>query len=272
MPVDAPDASVGTLLRQWRERRRRTQLDLALDAGVSARHLSFVETGRSQPGAEILLRLAEHLELPLRERNRLLLAAGHAPAFPDRSLQDPDMAPTAATLELILARHEPYPAMVIDRHWNLVMANQAVGVLAGMIDRSLLTPPVNVMRVGLHPDGLARWIVNVDSVRAYFTSRLRRQVEGTGDPQLIALLDEVSGYPRRELERGGASEQGQDSHAGPIAIRGPDGRRYSFLGLFATFDAPFDVATSELALELAYPADTDTAAALRELAQRRPRR
>jgi len=140
MQIDPP---VGALLRQWRERRRRTQLDLALDAGVSARHLSFVETGRSKPGAEIILRLAEHLDLPLRERNRLLLAAGHAPAFPDRSLQDPDMGPTAATLELILAQHEPYPAMVIDRHWNLVSANQAVGVLAGMIDRSLLTPPVS---------------------------------------------------------------------------------------------------------------------------------
>jgi transcriptional regulator with XRE-family HTH domain len=273
MHIEAPDPPVGALLRQWRERRRRTQLDLALDAGVSARHLSFVETGRSHPGAEVLLRLADHLDLPLRERNRLLLAAGHAPAFPDRSLRDPGMGPTAAALELILAQHEPYPAMVIDRHWNLVSANRAVGVLAGMIDRSLLTPPVNVMRVGLHPDGLARWIVNIPSVRAYFTSRLRRQVEATADPELIALLDEVSSYPLREPERGGSSEQGQESHAGPIAIRGPDGRRYSFFGLFAAFDAPFDVATSELALELAYPADTYTADALHELAQtRRPRR
>jgi transcriptional regulator with XRE-family HTH domain len=273
MHIDGPDAPVGALLRQWRERRRRTQLDLALDAGVSARHLSFVETGRSKPGAEILMRLAEHLDVPLRERNRLLLAAGHAPAFPDRSLQDPDMGPTAATLELILAQHEPYPAMVIDRHWNLVAANQAVGVLASMIDRSLLTPPVNVMRVGLHPDGLARWIVNIATVRVYFTSRLRRQVEATADPELIALLEEVSSYPWVEPERGGASEQDHESRAGPIEIRRPDGRRYSFFGLFATFDAPFDVATSELALELAYPADTHTAEALRELAQtRRPRR
>jgi transcriptional regulator with XRE-family HTH domain len=273
MHVDGPDAPVGTLLRQWRERRRRTQLDLALDAGVSTRHLSFVETGRSQPGAEIILRLAEHLDLPLRERNRLLLAAGHAPAFPDRSLRDSDLGPTAAALELILAQHEPYPAMLIDRHWNLVSANQAVGVLAGMIDRSLLTPPVNIMRAGLHPDGLARWIVNIASVRAYFTSRLRRQIEATADPELIALLDEVSGYPSLELERDASSEPDDKSHAGPIAIRGPDRRRYSFFGLFATFDAPFDVATSELALELAYPADAYTAETLRQLAQtRRPRR
>jgi transcriptional regulator with XRE-family HTH domain len=273
MHTDAPDAPVGALLRQWRERRRRTQLDLALDAEVSARHLSFVETGRSRPGAEIILRLAEHLDLPLRERNRLLLAAGHAPAFPDRSLQDPDMGPTAATLELILAQHEPYPAMVIDRHWNLVSANPSVGFLASMIDRSLLTPPVNVMRVGLHPDGLARWIVNLPTVRAYFTSRLRRQIEATADPELIALLDEVSSYPSPELERDAANEHGHELHSGPIAIRGPDGRRYSFFGLFATFDAPFDVAISELALELAYPADTYTAETLRQLAQtRRPRR
>jgi transcriptional regulator with XRE-family HTH domain len=239
MHVEAPDAPVGALLRQWRERRRRTQLDLALDAGVSARHLSFVETGRSKPGAEIILRLAEHLDLPLRERNRLLLAAGHAPAFPDRSLQDPAMSPTATTLQRILAQHEPYPAMVIDRHWNLVSANQAVGALAEMLDRSLLTPPVNVMRVGLHPDGFARWIVNFPPLRAYFTSRLRRQIEATADPELIALLDEVSSYPWPERERNASSANGNDSYAGPIAVRGPDGRRYSFFGLFATFRRPF---------------------------------
>src|ERR1700726_710405 len=130
MATDAPDAPIGVLLREWRERRRRTQLDLALDAGVSARHLSFVETGRSRPGAEVILRIAEHLELPLRERNRLLLAAGYAPAFPDRPLEAPEMRPTKRALEEILAQHEPYPAMVIDRRWDLVSANQAAWVLA----------------------------------------------------------------------------------------------------------------------------------------------
>ncbi len=237
MATDTPDAPIGALLRRWRERRRRTQLDLALDAGISARHLSFVETGRSKPGAEIILRIAERLELPLRERNRLLLAAGHAPAFPARPLQDPEMRPTRAALELILAEHEPYPAMVIDRHWNLVSANQASGVLAAMIDPSLLTPPVNIMRAGLHPSGLAHWIVNLRQVRAYFTSRLRRQIEATADPELMTLLDEVNSYPWPGHDRDTPGEP-DDVPTGPIRMRGPDGGRYSFFGMFATFDAP----------------------------------
>jgi transcriptional regulator with XRE-family HTH domain len=267
MATDAPDVPIGVLLREWRERRRRTQLDLALDAGISARHLSFVETGRSKPGAKVILQIAEHLELPLRERNRLLLAAGHAPAFPDRSLEDPEMRPTKGALELILAQHEPYPAMVIDRHWDLVSANRAASVLADMIDPSLLTVPVNVMRAGLHPDGLSRWIVNVDEVHSYFTSRLRRQIDATADPELITLLGEVNSYP--SPARDAAVERDARSPAGPIRMRSPDGSEYSFFGLFATFDAPFDVASSELAIELAYPADPFTAQALRELARAR---
>jgi transcriptional regulator with XRE-family HTH domain len=269
MAMAAPDAPIGTLLREWRERRRRTQLDLALDAGISARHLSFVETGRSTPGADIIVRISERLELPLRERNRLLLAAGYAPAFPDRSLHDPEMQPTRAVLELILAQHEPYPAMVIDRHWNLISANKAVGILAGMIDPSLLTPPVNVMRAGLHPDGLARWIVNVRQVRGYFTSRLQHQIEATADPELIALLDEVVSYPWPRAAQAPSSDPESEPTTGPIRLRGPDGSQYSFFGMFATFDAPFDVASSELAVELAYPADPFTAHALRELARNR---
>lgn len=266
MAADSSEPPVGALLRQWRERRRRTQLDLALDAGISSRHLSFVETGRSKPGAEIILRVAEQLELPLRERNRLLMAAGHAPAFPDRSLQDPDMRPTREALELILAQHEPFPAMVIDRRWNLVSANQAVAVLAQMIDQSLLSPPINVMRAGLHPAGLAPWIVNLLQVRRYFISRLKQQVEATADPELIRLLDEVNGYPGPESEH---EDLADPSPAGTIRVRGPDGTRYSFFGMFATFDAPFDVASSELAVELAYPADPMTAEALRQLAKGR---
>jgi transcriptional regulator with XRE-family HTH domain len=267
MVADASDTPIGVLLREWRERRRRTQLDLALDAGISARHLSFVETGRSRPGAQVILAIAEHLELPLRERNRLLLAAGHAPAFPDRSLEDPEMKPTKRALEGILSQHEPYPAMVIDRHWDLVSANRAASVLARMIDPSLLTAPVNVMRAGLHPDGLSRWIVNLGEVRSYFISRLRRQIDATADPELIALMGEVSGYPSPEQDA--SAERDDGSGAGPIKIRAPDGSEYSFLGMFATFDAPFDVASSELAIELAYPADPLTEQALRELARTR---
>jgi transcriptional regulator with XRE-family HTH domain len=265
MTAVSHEASIGTLLREWRERRRRTQLDLALDAGISARHLSFVETGRSRPGAEVILAIAEQLELPMRERNRLLLAAGHAPAFPDRPFDDPEMAPTMRVLELILSQHEPYPAFAVDRHWNLIAANRASGVLAGMIDEALLVAPVNVMRAGLHPDGLARWIVNLSEVRAYFMSRLRRQIDATADPSLIALLEEVSSYPAIGCD--GRGEPDDSSPVAPFRMRGPDGRDYSFFGLFATFDVPFDVASSELALELAYPADEFTAEALREFAR-----
>jgi transcriptional regulator with XRE-family HTH domain len=269
MGVDAHDVPSGMLLRQWRERRRRTQLDLALDAGISPRHLSFVETGRSHPGAEIIARIAAQLELPLRERNRLLLAAGHAPAFPERSLDDPEMRPTKAALDLILAQHEPYPAMVIDRRWNLVSANSAAGVIAEMIEPSLLAGPINVMRAGLHPDGLARWIVNLDHVRSYFTSRLQRQVEATADPELMQLLDEIRSYPPPETGPGPTHTGPAAGTGGPIQLRTPDGTQYSFFGMFATFDAPFDVTGSELAIELAYPADPFTANVLHALAQAR---
>src|SRR6266849_9204957 len=144
---------VGPLLRGWRKRRRRTQLDLALDAGISARHLSFVETGRSTPSAEMVLLLAEQLQVPVRERNHLLLAAGYAPAFPERSLEDPELAPVREALDRILTGHEPYPAIVVDRYWNVVAANSAMGVIAEWVDSALLEPPVNAMRVGLHPRG-----------------------------------------------------------------------------------------------------------------------
>jgi transcriptional regulator with XRE-family HTH domain len=162
---------VGPLLREWRKRRRRTQLEVALDAGVSARHLSFVETGRSTPSPEMVLLLAEQLEVPVRERNRLLLAAGHAPAIPEHSITDPELAPVREALDLILTGHDPYPAVVVDRGWNLVAANSAMATMATWVDPALLEPPVNVMRVGLHPRGLARWTVNLGEVRAYFLGR-----------------------------------------------------------------------------------------------------
>jgi transcriptional regulator with XRE-family HTH domain len=256
------------MLREWRERRRRTQLDLALDARISARHLSFVETGRSNPGADIILRIAEQLEVPFRERNELLLAAGHAPAFPERPLHDPEMAATRSTLESILTRHEPYPAMALDRRWNLIAANQPMSLLGAMIDADLLVPPVNLMRAGLHPRGLARWIINLGQVRAYFIERLQRQVTLTADPHLAALLDEVSGYPCPEPQHDEPDASARPAH-GPIRIRTPDGDDLAFFGLFATFDAPFDVTTSELAIELAYPADPRTAELLTTFARGR---
>jgi transcriptional regulator with XRE-family HTH domain len=260
---------VGPLLREWRERRRLTQLELALDAGISARHLSFVETGRSKPGRDMLLRILEQLEVPFREQNRLLLAAGHAPAFPERSLDGPELAPVREALELILTGHEPYPAVVVDRAWNLVAANSSMLALtAGVdVDPALLEPPVNVLRVGLHPRGLAPLIVNLADWRAHFLERLERQVAITGDDDLAALAEEVAEYPEREHDH--VSDRGASEILGPVRLRAPDGGELSFFGMFATFDTPFEVTTSELAIELLFPADRATAEALKTLARAR---
>jgi transcriptional regulator with XRE-family HTH domain len=248
-------SEVGALIREWRRRRRLTQLDLALDAGISTRHLSFVETGRSKPGRELLLRVLEQLDVPMRERNRLLLAAGHAPAFAERPLDDPGLAPVREALDLILAGHEPYPAVVVDRHWNLVRANAAMMALnEGVdVDPALLEPPVNVLRVGLHPRGLAPLVLNLGDWHAHFHDRLERQVAATGDPHLAALLEEIAGYPRPHRETGASRAL--------LRMRGRGGE-LSFFGVFATFDTPFDVTASELAIELLFPADRETAEAL----------
>jgi transcriptional regulator with XRE-family HTH domain len=256
---------VGSLLREFRERRRMTQLELALDAGVSARHLSFVETGRSKPGREMLLRVAEQLGVPFRERNQLLLAAGHAPAFPERALEDPELAGVREALELILRGHEPYPALVVDRYWNLVTANAPMAALAAAaIDPALLEPPVNAMRAGLHPQGLARVVLNLGEVRAYFVGRLRRQVALTGDPKLAALLAEVEGYPAPAYERDPAEEAAAGHIVTPLVrVRAPDGRELAFFATVATFGTAVEVTTSELSIELAFPADAATAEALR---------
>jgi transcriptional regulator with XRE-family HTH domain len=197
MATISSQPSVGSLLREWRERRRLTQLELALDAGVSTRHLSFVETGRSKPGREMLLRILEQLEIPFREQNRLLLASGHAPAFPARSLDDPVLLPVRAALDQILTGHEPYPAVVVDRAWNLVAANSAMRGLTEevAIDPALLEPPVNVLRLGFHPRGVAPLIVNLGQWRTHFCQRLERQVAVTGDPDLAALLERSPAIP-----------------------------------------------------------------------------
>jgi transcriptional regulator with XRE-family HTH domain len=256
--------SVGPLLREWRGRRRLTQLELALDAGVSARHLSFVETGRSKPGREMLLAVAEQLHIPFRERNQLLLAAGHAPAFPERSLADEELAPAREALDRILAAHEPYPAVVFDRAWNLVAVNAPMAALAASadIDPALLEPPVNLLRAGLHPRGLAPLIVNFAGWRAHFLKRLAQQIAIGGDDELTELLDEVAAYPIPEGEAGVATEGADGDILGPVRVRAPTGGEWSFFGMFAGFDTPFEVTTSELAIELLFPADRATAEAL----------
>ena len=255
---------VGSWLREWRERRRMTQLELALEAGISARHLSFVETGRSKPGRDLLLRITKQLEVPFRERNQLLLAAGHAPAFPERSLDDPELAPVREALDLILIGHDPYPAIVVDRSWNLVAANASVvAMTAGVeIDPALLEPPVNALRVSLHPRGLAPLIANLGDWRAHFRERLERQAAVTGDDELAALIDEISGYPLPASDDGSPSPLATEGSVGPLRVRALGGGELSFFGMFATFDTPFEVTTSELAIELLFPADRATTGAL----------
>jgi transcriptional regulator with XRE-family HTH domain len=257
---------VGSLLRQWRERQHVTQLGLALDAGVSARHLSFVETGRSKPGREMLLRVLGKLEVPFREQNQILLAAGHAPAFPERSLNDSGMAPVREALDMVLAGHEPYPAVAVDRVWNLVAANSAMyGLVESVdIDPTLLEPPINVMRVGLHPRGLGPLFVNLGDWHAHWLKRLDRQQATTGDEQLAALIDEVAAYPVPSPEHDLASEVADSEMLGPVRVRTPNGGELSFFGMFASFDTPFEVTTSELAIELLFPADRTTAESLHE--------
>lgn len=257
---------VGALLRQWRERRRMTQLELALDAGISARHLSFVETGRSKPGREMLLGVLEQLKVPFREQNQILLAAGHAPAYPERPLDDPDLTPVRDALDAILSGHEPYPAVAVDRLWNMVAANSAMLALTeGVdIDPELLGPPINIIRLGLHPRGLGPLFANLGDWHAHWLRRLERQLAATGDEQLASLIEEIAGYPVPEPTNDPQAEVGASEMLGPVKVRTPGGGELSFFGMFAGFDTPFEVTTSELAIELLFPADRATAEALRE--------
>ncbi|WP_378739128.1 helix-turn-helix domain-containing protein [Nocardia brasiliensis] len=258
---------VGLLLREWRQRRRLSQLDLALSADTSARHLSYVETGRAKPSRTMVLRLCEALDVPLRERNTLLLAADYAPAYRESSLDDAGLTSVRTALRTMLTAHEPYPAVVVDRLWNVVTGNAAMGVLMHGIPEHVLLPQPNVYRLVLHPDGLAPRLANLSQVRELFQERLARQVGASGDPRLTALYDEVSRYPRLpdppDEPKVGAGPP--SPFEVPIRIRTPMGEM-SMFSTMATFGAPADVTLSELAIELFYPLDEFTAAALRELA------
>jgi hypothetical protein len=219
----------------------------------------------------VLLRVAEKLEVPFRERNQLLLAAGYAPAFPERSLGDPELAPVREALDRILTAHEPYPAMAMDRGWNVVAANSVIGAFAEWIDPELLEPPINALRVGLHPRGLAPWVLNLGEVRAYFLERIQRQVAITADDDLAALLDMVADYPAPEHERLPATEAAAREILTPLRLRTPDGDELSFVGTVATFGFAGEVTTSELSIESLFPADAATAGALENLARARRR-
>jgi len=266
MPAIRPASAsaVGDLLRDWRQRRRLSQLDLALEAEVSARHLSFVETGRSSPSRALILALAERLEVPLRERNVLLVAGGFAPAFPERGLDDPALAAARRAMELVLAAHEPLPALAVDRRWTMVRANRAVAPLLDGVDEALLKPPVNVLRLSLHPGGLAPRIANLAEWRAHLLDRLRRQVEATADGALQELQQELLAYPKPPgpPHPGAAGDRAYAGVVVPLRLR-TDGGMLSFFSTTTVFGTPVDVTLSELALEAFYPADSATADAFR---------
>ena len=253
---------VGRLLREWRQRRHLSQLDLACDADISTRHLSFIETGRSSPSRDMVLRLAERLEVPLRARNALLTAAGFAPMFPERALADPALDPARLAIDRWLAAHEPFPALAVDRHWTLVAGNGAATRLMGDVDPSLRTPGINVLRLSLHPAGLASRIVNFIEWRTHVLSRLRRQVDVSADPVLRELAAELAAYPIPETSQ--APTSGQSYGDVIVQLRlATDAGVLSFLSTTTIFGTPVDVTLSEIALESFFPADEQTAAALR---------
>ena len=261
---------VSELLRDWRTRRRRSQMDLALDVGVSTRHLSFVETGRSRPSPELILAIAHHLDVPLRERNGLLLAAGYAPRFSQRSLDDPGMAHLRASVQRMLDAHDPYPGVVIDRQWNVAMVNRAGVMLADGLPTAVLGPPLNVYRLCLHPDGLARRTTNFTEWATYLLGQLRRSITLTGDSALTALLAEVTSYPNvaQIAPLLDIDQQDDPPILVPFRMATPLGELSLFTTL-TTFGTPLDVTIDELAIELFFPADNRSDEMLHDMARLR---
>jgi transcriptional regulator with XRE-family HTH domain len=252
--------SVGTLLRAWRRRRRLTQERLALECEISPRHLSFVETGRAQPSRRLVLHVSEELEVPLRERNALLVAAGFAPIFPERGLDDAALAVARRAIDLVLEAQKPFPAFALDRHWNVVASNRALQELYQGVAPELLTAPVNALRLSLHPRGVAPRVENLAEWRAHLLARLRRQIDLTADPTLEALLKEAASYV------GGAADPSADDLAPAVLVPLRIGTSLGVLSFFSTttvFGTPVDVTLAELAIEQFYPADAATADAVR---------
>jgi transcriptional regulator with XRE-family HTH domain len=255
----------GERLRHWRQRRRLSQLDLAHVADVSTRHLSYVETGRASPSRDMVLRLVDRLEVPLRERNALLESAGFAPMYRERPLEAPDMAPAREAVQRILECHEPWPALAMDRHWNLLMANRMVAPLMAGAAPALVQGTINVLRLSLHPEGLAPRIANLRQWREHLFERLRQQIHATGDETLAALLAELQGYPD---SFGSEAVSLPGEHHGvlmPFQFHTDHG----VLNLVSTttvFGSPVDITLQELALETFFPADDASADLLRALA------
>lgn len=269
---DASGKSVGGHLRVWRERRRLSQLELAGAADISARHMSFLETGRSIPSRAMLLRLAERLEIPLRERNALLLSAGYAPMYTERRLDDPALEQARKAVHLVIEGHRPYPALAVDRHWNLVAANSMLGVFLTDVDPKLMQPPVNVLRLGLHPQGVAPKIVNYPQYREQTLMRLRQQIAATADPILVELLAELESYPQIDCADTEASPHEGVDYGGvvvPFRFR-TDYGVLSFFGTTTVFGTPLDITLAELAIESFFPADARTAEILVRVAREMP--
>jgi len=255
----------GKHLRHWRQQRRLSQLDLAQEADISTRHLSYVETGRAAPSREMVLRLAERLEVPLRERNALLVAAGYAPMYRQRSLDDPAMAAARRAVDLVLKGHEPFPALAVDRHWHLVAANAVVPLLMAGADPELLKPPINVLRLSLHPKGLAPRIANLAQWRDHLLERLAQQISATGDSVLSALRSELAAYPVAHPGRQAPAAGGELAGVVvPFQLMTPQGV-LSFISTTTIFGTPVDVTLQELAVESFFPADAQTAQALSAL-------
>ena len=260
LPEGAPSA--GALLREWRQRRNLSQLELALRSAVSARHLSFIETGRAQPSREMVLHLAERLDVPLRDRNRLLLAAGFAPVYGERSLEEGEMAPIREALGRFLSAHEPYPAVVVDRHWNVVASNRGLGYVIRDVAPELRAPPANALRIALHPDGLAPRISNLADWSGYVLGRLRREIEATGDPDLRALYEELAAYPGVATEDDRADPRTPNEIMLKHELRLDDADLALFC-TFTTFGTARDLTLAELTIVAFYPANPQTAEALR---------
>jgi transcriptional regulator with XRE-family HTH domain len=255
---------VGLQLRHWREHRRLSQLELASQADVSTRHLSFVETGRSRPTKQMIIKLTEHLEVPLRERNQLLLAGGYAPAYPQHDLDEPELANVREALRRVLHGHEPYPATVVNRWWELVDANDATRLLLAGVAPHLLEPPMNVLRVSLHPEGLAPRIVNLGQWRAHLLEQLNRRRVVTGDARLHELAEELRSYPGDD----GSTAEATDVVL-PLRFRSDLGE-LSLFSIAASVGTAADVTVEELQIETFYPADAHTATLLERLRSRVP--
>ncbi|WP_050563425.1 helix-turn-helix transcriptional regulator [Salinispora mooreana] len=262
MTTTVTQPAVGDLLRDWRRRRRLSQLELSIKADISSRHLSFLETGRSAPSRDMVLQLADRLDLSLRDRNRLLLAAGYAPAYPETPLEAPHMGAVRAAVRQLLTGHEPNPAVVIDRNWNMIDANASLAMLVEPVAPWLLAPPANVLRVSLHPEGLAPHIVNLGEWRAHLLHRLRRQVDLGGDADLRRLEEELSEYPCDQHEPG-IELPGPGEIAVPLRLR-RGGMELSMFSMVATFGTPLDVTVAELSIESFYPANENTSRLLRK--------